>query len=159
MAQLEMTLWQTIDALVEAIPLTRVKVENVLKIRFVDSDPSNYAIQPSSFQPLDGGPVKLSDGVVIGNVDLRIKREEGHPGFLVLDSLGGECIKLDAVRARYGNLRITDFPRGRSLDEATSYSAFPAWGKLSFGFTERNPDCLAYVVINPKTPDIGNVVK
>jgi hypothetical protein len=77
----------------------------------------------------------------------------------VLDNLNGECISLDTVRSRYGNLKITDFPRGRSLDEATSYSTFPAWGKLSFGFTERNPDCLAYVVINPKSPEADSVSK
>ncbi|TKC83119.1 hypothetical protein FAZ69_25865 [Trinickia terrae] len=154
MMQLEMTLWQTIDALIQQIPFTRAKVENVLKIRFVDSDPSNYAIQPSSFQPLDGGPIKLSDGVVIGNVDLRISNKEGDPGFLVLN-LAGACIGLDAVRAHYGDLRITDFPRGRSLDEVTAHSAFLNWGGLNFGFRERNPDCLAGVSFDPRKPIQG----
>jgi len=149
MKQLPMTLWQTIDTLVEQIPFRRAKVERVLGVELFDSDRRQFAIQPS-FQPLEGGPVRLADGLVIETVDLRVRPEqESHPGFLGL-RVAGTCIRLDAVRARYGALTVTDRPRGRSWDEVTSYTTIEPWGELSFSFAERNRDCLSSVAFAPK---------
>ena len=64
--------------------------------------------------------------------------------------LGGPCVPLEEVRGHYGDLQITDTPHGHSLDEKTSYTAYLPWGELSFGFAERNPDCLASIVFEPK---------
>ncbi|WP_243842666.1 hypothetical protein [Paraburkholderia caballeronis] len=144
-----MTIWQAIDALARQIPFTKAKVETVLLTRLVVKDTSGNPIQNTAFQFYTGGPVKLSDDAVISNVDLRIRHKEGHPGFLVLD-LDGECISLDAVRSHYSILNITNVPHGHSPDEMMGYTTLKAWGKLSFGFTERHPDCLAAVSFNPK---------
>jgi hypothetical protein len=149
MTQPDMTLWQTIDTLSRQIPFTREKVENVLATRLVEKDISGSPFPNKAFQFYTGGPITLVDGVAISNVDLRIRHRAGHPGFLVL-SVDGNCITLDAVRAHYHELKITESPRGHSLSEATSYSTFPEWGKLSFGFVESNRRCLAYVAFDPK---------
>jgi hypothetical protein len=101
-----------------------------------------------AFQFYTGVSITLADDVVISDVDLRIRHRAGHPGFLVL-GVDDSCITLDAVRARYHELKITESPSGHSLSEATAYSAFPEWGKLSFGFKECNRRCLAYIVLNP----------
>ena len=146
MKQLSTTLWQTIDTLAQQIPFRRAKVERTLGIALSASDPRQFVIQPS-FQPLEGGPVRLADGVVI-DIDLRVRQEESHPGFLVL-RVAGTCIGLDAVRAHYATLRVTDHPRGRSWDEVTSYTTVLPWGELSFSFAERNPDCLSSVAFAP----------
>ncbi|MFT4067143.1 MAG: hypothetical protein QM685_20535 [Paraburkholderia sp.] len=149
MTQPGTTLWRTIDALVQQIPFTKIKVENLLATHLVEKDTSGSPFQNTAFQFYTGGPVTLTDGVIISDVDLRIRHRSGHPGFLVLN-VGGNCIHPDEVRAHYGKLKITDYPRGNSLDEATSYSVFPEWGKLSFGFVERNRSCLAYVAFDPR---------
>ena len=54
------------------------------------------------------------------------------------------CIKLEEVKQRY-NLQMLGSPRGRSLEEKTTYGATTSWGRLVFGFAERNRDCLASV--------------
>ncbi|WP_241017006.1 hypothetical protein [Paraburkholderia sp. Ac-20342] len=156
-AQPSMTLWIAIDTLAQQIPFSRNKVENTLSTHLVKGDTSKNPIQNTAFQFYTGSPVRLADGITISNVDLRIRHRPGHPGFLVLN-LGGSCTTLDAVREHYRDLRITEHPHGHSLDEATSYSAFLEWGKLSFGFLERNRNCLAYVVLNPKY-DADNIAQ
>ncbi|WP_338152538.1 hypothetical protein [Paraburkholderia monticola] len=73
--------------------------------------------------------------------------------------MSGECVTLAMVRAHYSNLKITDTPRGRSPDETTAFSAFLPWGTLSFGFAERNRDCLEGVSLDPKIADADSAVK
>lgn len=150
-----MTLWQTIDAVAQQIPFTRSKMESVLLTQLVEKDTSRVAIPNTAFQFYVGGPIKLADGVVIGNVDLRIRHRAGHPGFLVLQ-LNGECIDLGTVRKYYGSLKITDRPRGISPEEVTSYTTVLHWGELSFSFKERNPNCLSSVAFAPWLNEANN---
>jgi hypothetical protein len=145
MTQQKMTLWQAIDALSHQIPFSKVKVEKLLSTRLTETDEGGNDV----FQFFKSSPVDLLDGVVIENVDLRIKRIGPNPGFLVLNT-GGSCITLDDVRAHYKDLRVTDRPRGRSLDEVTSHTTTLPWGDLSFSFKESNRECLASVVLNPQ---------
>ncbi|MEZ0190469.1 hypothetical protein AB9X41_14670 [Ralstonia solanacearum] len=151
MTQPKMTVWQAIDALTQQIPFSKTKIENLLSTRLIETDEGGNDV----FQFFKSNPIKLSDGVVIENVDLRIKRTGPHSGFLVL-SVGGSCIGIDAVRTHYSDLRITDTPRGHSLDEVTSHSASLPWGELSFSFKERNPNCLSSVAFDPKKADASN---
>ncbi len=148
MTQSKMTVWQAIDALTQQIPFSKTKIENLLSTQLTETDDGGNDV----FQFFKSNPVKLSDGVMIENVDLRIKRAGPHPGFLVLN-IGGSCIGIDVVRSHYGDLKITDTPRGRSPDEVTSHSAMLRWGELSFSFKERNPNCLASIAFDPKKAD------
>ncbi|MFP5394105.1 MAG: hypothetical protein ACLGI6_21620 [Gammaproteobacteria bacterium] len=91
--------------------------------------------------------IQLKD-VKVTLIDLRVNRDNIHPGFLVL-RVGDGCVPVADVRQRYPDIRITDVPRGRSLDEVTSYSVHQPWGKLSFSFKVRSPDCLAGVSFDP----------
>lgn len=143
--QSPMTLWQTIDALISDIPFSTSKLEERLPARFTEA---TQPIHSEVNQFLEGSAVQLTDGVVISNLDLRVRRQGSHPGFLVLE-LQGRCVAFSEVSHHYPELTLTEVPRGRSLDEATSYTAVLPWGGLSFGFRERNPDCLAFVVFNP----------
>lgn len=139
------TLWQAIDALTHRLPFSKANVERLLSARLSETEEGGNDV----FQIFKSDPVRLLDGVVIENVDLRIRRVGPDPGFLVLD-IGGRCIKIDDVRTHYASLSITDRPRGRSLDEVTSYTASLPWGRLSFGFKERNRQCLASVAFDPR---------
>ncbi len=144
MTQSKMTLWQAIDALVNQIPFSKPKVESTLGAQLSEVRRNPYTVFLQNERT-----VVLAGGERINKIDLRLGTEEGDPGFLALD-IDGDCIGIEAVRSHYGEVKITDVPRGRSLDEATTHSTVLPWGKLSFGFKERNPDCLAYVVLNPK---------
>ncbi|MEF3062924.1 hypothetical protein V4C85_24170 [Ralstonia solanacearum] len=151
MTRPKMTVWQAIDALTQQIPFSKTKIENLLSTQLIETDEGGNDV----FQFFKSNPIKLSDGVVIEDVDLRIKRTGPHPGFLVL-SVGGSCIGIDTVRTHYSDLRITDTPRGHSLDEVTSHSASLPWGELSFSFKERNPNCLSSVAFDPRKADAGS---
>ncbi|MCL2776435.1 MAG: hypothetical protein FWD73_00415 [Polyangiaceae bacterium] len=148
MTHLNMTLWQVVVALALQIPFSKQKVEAVLSTQVVETESQFNDL----FRFYKSLPVKLSDGVIIPTIDLRIKRVGKDPGFLVLD-IDGTCITREQLEARYKHLKITGTPRGHSLNEETSYSQDMPWGRLSFGFKERKPACLASVVINPKNND------
>ncbi|WP_332403707.1 hypothetical protein [Burkholderia ubonensis] len=145
MTQPDLTLWQAIDTLAQQIPFSTAKIAHVLETQFRESDIGGNDV----FQFFKSAPIPLSDGVVIETVDLRIKRHGAHPGFMVL-WLSGSCVGLDKVREHYGNVKITDTPRGHSLDEVTSHTTALQWGELSFSFKERNPKCLSSVAFAPK---------
>lgn len=93
----------------------------------------------------EGGPVHLKGEVEIESIDLRVSKDKANSRMMVL-KLAGNCVRKADVLGRNHDLAITDHPRGRSLDEETSYSVEKPWGKLSFGFAERSPDCLRSVV-------------
>jgi hypothetical protein len=141
----QMTLWEVVDALSRQIPFEKEKIEVALASKLRETEDTGNDV----FQFFKSDRVYLQDGVVIANVDLRIKRSGGHPGFISL-ALEGPCIDLDQLRRRYDKLEITGAPRGGSLDEQTYHSVEMPWGKLSFGFKESNPKCLASVIFKPK---------
>ncbi|WP_332309602.1 hypothetical protein [Burkholderia ubonensis] len=145
MTQPDLTLWQAIDTLAQQIPFTKANIENLLSTQLFEDGNGPAGIT----QYYKSAPIPLSDGVVIETVDLRIKRHGAHPGFMVL-WLSGSCVGLDTVREHYGNVKITDTPRGHSLDEVTSHTTALQWGELSFSFKERNPKCLSSVAFAPK---------
>ena len=139
-----LTPWQAIAQLSQQIPFTKEGVENVLAAKLTLT-----AVQGNEyFWFYESDSIALAGGASF-KADLRIKREGVHPGFLVIN-LSGSCITLAEVRSHYEGLQITDHPRGRSLDEVTSYTAALSWGALSFSFKERQPDCLSSVAFEPK---------
>ncbi|MCL2626149.1 MAG: hypothetical protein FWD46_04960 [Cystobacterineae bacterium] len=141
----QMSLWQVIEALAEQIPFSKQKVESVLGTQLTETEEGGNDL----FQFFESPPLPLADGVVISNIDLRLKRGGGHPGFLVLE-VGGVCLRLEQIRKKYTQLSIRELPRGRSLEEETSFSQMLPWGQLSFGFKERNRECLASIAFEPK---------
>lgn len=140
-----MTLWQLIDNAIQQIPFTRAKLESSLGTQLAPSDNSSN----DAFELWMGGHAKLQDGVEIGNVDLRVKKVGPHPGFLVL-GLAGNCVTLSEVRSHYPDMKMTESPRGRSLDDTTAYTSQLAWGSLSFSFSERKPECVSSIAFDPR---------
>lgn len=144
MAIHRLTLWQAIDALAAQIPFARAQVERTLGVTLAETGNRSNAL----FYLYGGGPATLADGVVVTNVDLRIRRDGGHPGFMVLE-LAGQCVTLAQVRNRYGKLRLSGVPRGHSIHDTTAHSSDRPWGTLTFSFAERHPDCLASIAFDP----------
>ncbi|MCT8180426.1 MULTISPECIES: hypothetical protein [unclassified Variovorax] len=139
-----LSLWSMVDALSAQIPFSAPAVARLLPGHLAEASSAD----DEPFRFFEGGPIRLGDGVEISSVDLRIRREPGHPGFLVIE-LQGRCVPLEEVRARHQLLSLTGVPRGRSPEEAITLSAETTWGRLSFGFKERRRDCLAYIVFAP----------
>jgi len=133
--------WKFVEYMPTRLPLKeKAEAEKLFNTVLVRSETSNeYS------DHFKGGPVHLAGGVEIVNVDLRINKAHPGQGLLVL-TMGGKCIERSVVLERQHGMQITNVPRGRSLDEETSWSQMLAWGKLSFGFTERQPDCLKSLV-------------
>jgi len=139
------TLWQIIEILGDQPSLSPDKIKQVLPTDFSKRRRSAY----TSFY--DGGPLYLADQINIEAIDLRVRLMNEAQGLIALE-ISGFCVTLEQVRVHYPDLVLTDIPRGRSLDEKTYWTAYLPWGELSFGFKERNPDCLASVVINRIDP-------
>jgi len=143
-----MDLWKTIDTLTQQIPFSQQKVETVLSTQLTEKP---LGSGNDLYHLFESQPITLADGVIIFNVDLRIKRSGDHPGFLVLemDVTGGTGVTLEQVQAQYSQLTITNTPSGDSLEEEYSYSQIFPWGKLSFGFKARDPERLASIAFDP----------
>lgn len=93
------------------------------------------------------GPVRLADGVTIDEAFLRLNKQEPRTRWGLVLRIGGACVPRTDVIRRHEGLEITGTPRGGSLDEETAWSRSEPWGRLSFGFAERDPDCLSSVLI------------
>lgn len=94
-------------------------------------------------------PVTLADGIQISAIELRLsKQRQGMMPLLTFSPLG-QCITLKSIKEHYLDLKMTDYPRGHSENEVTSFStpADTSGQKISFSFTVKDPDCLARVVI------------
>lgn len=93
--------------------------------------------------------VKLSENINIGSIDLRANGNELHfPSILSFD-ISGRCITLNDIKDKFSHLEIVDYPGGHSLNDVTTYATKnDSHGvRLGFSFAEKNPDCLARVVI------------
>lgn len=139
--------WTLIDTLPAQLPFTAQKIEAALSVTLGHDDKSESVNPYFSFHTAGG--IALAEGVVIEKLDLRLRKESPHPGFLVL-TLAGTCVTKAEVMRRYSGLNLTDYPRGRSLDEEAHFSRSEPWGTLSFGFAERARDCLRSVVFDPR---------
>jgi len=139
------TLWQLIGKLGVYPSLSPDKIKQILPTDFSKRLRTDY------FSYYNGGPLHLAEQISIEAIDLRVRLMDETKGLVVL-SLAGACVTLNDVHLHYQDIRITGHPRGHSLDEKTSWSTYQPWGKLSFGFKERNPDCLASVTINRIDP-------
>ncbi|KAA8998181.1 hypothetical protein FJU30_17360 [Affinibrenneria salicis] len=97
-----------------------------------------------------GKDVTLSDSSKIMDIDLRLSKvSDGMAPFLSF-SYSGHCLALNDIRKRYGELTLTDYPRGRSEDEMTSHTtpANKKGQKITFSFTEKGQNCLNKVIIS-----------
>ena len=137
-----MTLWQAIESVVQLVPFTKAKIERLFSIALSESRRSAH----TSF--LVGEDVSLANGWHIAKVDLRLGLDVNEPELLILE-LDGLCTTIEQVKDHYGSLQIAGIPTGRSPSEETSHSKDMPWGRLSFGFADRNPKCLTSVAFAP----------
>jgi len=144
------TLWQLIKALTVPPLFLPDTIKRVFPVEFSECQ------RTASFSFYEGGPLHLADRVMIKKVTLSIKNADGVIRSLVLNlAPGGACVTRSDLHAHYPNTEITGAPRGGSLDEETVLTVLEPWARLSFGFKEKNPDCLATIGIgrNDQSPN------
>jgi len=136
------TLWQLINELIDHPSFTLDTIGQVLPVEFTKRGDNGY----SAFY--EGGPIHLTDQVVVKTATLAIRHNDGISRLIGLDlSPSGTCVTIDEVYAHYDNTEIIGTPRGDSLAEETTWAVRYPWGRLAFGFKESNRDCLASVGI------------
>jgi hypothetical protein len=132
-----------IDALVDkfrkAQPMNEAAVEAVIGKRLVQTS-SNASFAMFEAKNIAVGGHKLT------LVDYRMPiSASATAGPLLHLVVAGPCLKKRDVQAKYGPLSVTNTPTGRSTNEELALSRPEAWGMISFGFAERNPDCLSSI--------------
>ena len=133
----EMTLWQLSDAISRTMPTSKSSIESLLGIVFKEERNTPFVLLTS--EP----GITLADSVSIDKVSLFVRPSmifDEKSAFAL--ELSGTCIPLAAVREHYGQLTLTQSPRGRSLEETTVYTVNQPWGSLAFAFKEKQPACL-----------------
>lgn len=143
------TLWQTIERLAKQMPFTPAKVEQALGATLTIKTHT-----PHMTQWIGGGPISLGDDLHIEGSSLALgpNGEFNDRSGLTIE-LGGACITLEQVRQEFGALQVTQAPRGHSANESTVHVSSQPWGRISFAFKARDPDCLAHVGIRPLQTD------
>ncbi|RZM32070.1 MAG: hypothetical protein EOP67_29680 [Sphingomonas sp.] len=134
-----------LDELLDQVRATRTidlaMLERAVGATLRETDDSNDSVVFYSAQGVRSGSYTL-------DLDFRtpVKGGDATSGALLVLDLSGPCVHRAEIEARYGRLNLSQAPRGESLDEEASWSHREPWGELSFGFTERKPDCLRSVV-------------
>lgn len=144
MIQLNLSVWQLIED-IQAAPFTLAGIEKILGQTLVEQ------MQKSNeyFQFFAGQELALAGNSSIVKIDLRLPRDTNDRSGLLVLNLDGECISLQQVKRQFPDLALTDMPRGDSPEQATTFTASNAWGEVSFGFQQKKPDCLGYLVFEP----------
>lgn len=133
-----------VDDLATRTPFDKEKIEQALRIALTQDE----QITNEYFSALKGGPVSLAREVEIEALSFRVSVKESTEKWLLNLTVAGQCVARSDVLARYPRLEVRNSPRGGSPNEETSYSRKEVWGKVSFGFAERNPDCLSSVLFS-----------
>lgn len=94
-----------------------------------------------------GGTFGLSQRLRTRDSEIRLTNA-GQVSLVTLD-FEGSCITPQDVTMRYPDAKIIQHPGGHSLDERTYYATNIDNVRISFGFAERNPNCLDGVVVDP----------
>lgn len=96
--------------------------------------------------------VKMEDEGKITDIELRVSKSSGGMAPFLSFSPDGKCTTLDDVRKPYPCIKLSDYPRGQSENDVTSYTSHPDLDGqvITFSFAVKNPDCLSKVIITAK---------
>ena len=142
----ERSLYGLIRTTVDSPKLDRNVIEQLFGVRL-------SLVSSDYFDRYEAHAVKLNEGVV-ELIDYREPSSVGgaSAGPILVMKIGGNCIKKSDIFSRYMLSEISNVPHGHSLDEETVFLIREPWGGLSFGFSERSPDCLRTVGISVTSP-------
>lgn len=149
----EADVWALVQALVQAIPFRKEGIEALLGSKLLLASHNDYF---KFYEPKRIGTNPF--GVEIGDIDLRVKKDEPrHPGFLAISLLRAPVTR-QAVMTRYPAGRPVPPrpgppPQGISPDASSVYWVQEAWGQLGFGFLVKAPDRLESIAFDVNKRD------
>jgi hypothetical protein len=91
-------------------------------------------------------PLTLGDGINVNKLDVRLHRTKRR--LMLTFEIDGACVTLRQIQNRYPKLQLSDAPRGRSMNEKTTWTQHQNGVGTSFGFAEHTPDCLLSVTFS-----------
>ncbi|WP_390254631.1 hypothetical protein [Brenneria goodwinii] len=137
-------IWSFIEKASAAVKVVTVQSVNSFPLSVTLASENEYV----NFY--NGENVTLSDLSKIMDIDLRLSKvSDGMAPFFSF-AYSGNCLTLNDIKKRYNELKLTDYPRGRSENEMTSYTT-PTnkdGQKITFSFTEKEPNCLNKIIIS-----------
>jgi hypothetical protein len=90
--------------------------------------------------------------IVVGNIlridEVEFRQVPNRKGYTAILKLETTCIMRADIIKEYPDVKITGIPHGHSLEEETTFSTVREWGQLSFGFKERDRDCISSIMFN-----------
>jgi len=145
--QLPMSIWQLVSAIEVDMPLSVAKVERMIGVKLNEIERSDHYVIFGADENV------LATDFTVSNVRLMLRSslhfdDKSAFGF----EIEGKCIPRSEIEQHYGELRLIQAPRGRSLDETAVWASERPWGILSFAFKERTPDCLFRVSFRKQMP-------
>jgi len=142
-----MKLEELVQMLEAAAPWTIKRVESVF------ASASSLARSNNAIAIHTMGPFCYEEKLIIEEVHLRVRTNTNKMSRLII-SLSEDAgrFTFDRIKSAWPDIRIdpSTYPRGQSWDEKRHYQTNRPWGRLSFGFKERQPDCLASITFIPK---------
>jgi len=130
-----------------AAPWTIKGVESVFDSKFTPAR-SNGIVAVHTM-----GPFRYKEKLIIEEVHLRVRMNTNKMIRLIVNlSEDAGRFTLDRLKRTWPDIQLdpSAYPRGQSWDEKRQYRTNRPWGQLSFGFKERQPDCLASITFIPK---------
>jgi hypothetical protein len=137
----------TVEAMIERLiatpAATQAAVENSLGL------PLTLKNEVSGWRHYEAG----GSSPLIARVDYRlpISAAAQRGGALLIVELA-DCHALGAVRTRFGPLDFGPLPSPHAVDATGYLVRHLGWGRISFGYGARTPECLSSVVVELAKP-------
>lgn len=140
MNETETTLWELIDRIGDAMPLSKAGFERALGARLQLVDHTASATRWTAPET----PAIVGAGISGVTLLLGPNGEFDASSAAALE-LGGDCVDIEQAKLRYPSLKIVQVPRGRSMQETTVFEVRQARSRLQFAVRESKAGCIARV--------------
>lgn len=134
------TLWELIERIGDAMPLSKAGFERALGVRLQLADRTESAIRWTAPE----APAIAGAGISAATLLLGPSGEFDASSAAALE-LGDDCVDIAQARLRYPSLKIIQAPRGRSTQETTVFEARHGRGRLQFAVQESKAACIVRV--------------
>lgn len=135
------SVYAIIDRLRDQPRLDRAAVEQALGTRLASLDGN------AAFAFYEAKGIRAGDATLSADYREPIAGGAATAGPLLNLSIVAGCPARAEVEKHYGPLAVAGGPTGRSTAEETKFSRPLSWGRLTFGFAEKAPNCLSSVTL------------
>ena len=135
-----MTIWALIEKIGSSPSFKKEQIEHLLNAKLSIGSQNDY------YTFWEGkSALSLAGDAKITSVDLGLSNPDGEAHAMLTIKTAGACITRHETQAHFPSMQVTGAPRGRSLDDETTFTGHATWGNVTLGFAERNRDCLSSV--------------